>query len=195
MNKHEVKFTNTAKRIQQALLDLLDTKNFSEISIAELCKTANVNRSTFYAHYENTYDLLSETQESIIKTFYDRFNTDENAILMSDKANYYLLVPQYLVPFLEYVKVNKTIFKVYMNNLGNFNANSTYTQQLNKIFIPICNSFGVTDNKAINYMCKFFLDGILAIVKDWLNNNCNDDIMYLCNIIELCVNPKGKNVL
>lgn len=192
MNKHEVKFANTTKRIHQALLDLLEVKDFFDISISEICSKANINRSTFYAHYDNTYDLLRETKGSIIQNFNDSFSVNEKHIIMADKENSYLLVPQYLVPFLEYIKKNRTIFKIYMNNLGNFDANSTYAQQLNEFFIPICNRFGVSDEKAINYLCKFFFNGILAIVQDWLNDNCNDDIEYLCNIIDLCINRKDK---
>lgn len=192
MNKHEVKFANTAKRIQQALIDLLNTKDFYEISISEICEKANINRSTFYSHYDNTYDLLKETQESLLQEFKDHFDIDENFILTANKENSYLLVPEYIVPFLEYVRNNRKIFKVYMNNLGNFNSELTYSQILNQLLVPICSRFGVSDNKTIDYMCTFFINGILAIVKNWLNNNCNDSIEYICDIIDLCVNPKDK---
>lgn len=193
MNKHETKFANTAKRIQKALLDLLETKDFSNISISEICEKANINRSTFYSHYENTYDLLNETREIILKNFNDRFIADENIILEPNKENNYFLVPRYLIPFLEYIKENKSIFKIYMNNLGVFHAYSTYEKQLEDFFIPICNRFGIQDKKTINYLCQFFFGGILFIVKDWINDDCNDDIQYLCNLIDLCVNPKVMN--
>ena len=43
----------------------------------------SVNRSTFYLHYENTYDLLNETIENLYKNFYSRY--DES--LSMDKIN------------------------------------------------------------------------------------------------------------
>ena len=66
MNKNESKYFNTAIRMDEALIALLEKKDFAYISIKEICDTAGVNRSTFYLHYENTSDLLKETTEYIL---------------------------------------------------------------------------------------------------------------------------------
>ena len=56
MNKNESKYFNTALKMDEALLTLLEKKDFDFITVKEICVVANVNRSTFYLHYENTYD-------------------------------------------------------------------------------------------------------------------------------------------
>ena len=48
MNKSESKYYNTAVLMDEALLLLLETKDFDFITIKEICKKAGVNRSTFY---------------------------------------------------------------------------------------------------------------------------------------------------
>ena len=48
MNKSESKYFNTALRFNKALLALLEKKEFSYITIREICQEAGVNRSTFY---------------------------------------------------------------------------------------------------------------------------------------------------
>ena len=58
MNKSESKYFNTAVKMDKAFLDLLEHKDFEYITVKEICKTANVNRSTFYLHYETIGDLL-----------------------------------------------------------------------------------------------------------------------------------------
>ena len=58
MNKNESKYFNTAIKMDEALITLLEKKDFEYITIREICATAGVNRSTFYLHYENTADLL-----------------------------------------------------------------------------------------------------------------------------------------
>lgn len=65
MNKSESKYFNTALRFNKALLALLERKEFSYITIREICQEAGVNRSTFYLHYENTADLLKETTQYV----------------------------------------------------------------------------------------------------------------------------------
>jgi len=51
--------------LQQALLMLLDTKDFEKISVTELCKKAGVSRMAFYGNYESIDELL----ESIVREY------------------------------------------------------------------------------------------------------------------------------
>ena len=71
MNKSESKYFNTALLMDEALLFLLEKKDFEFISVKEICDKAGVSRSTFYLHYENMNDLLVEALSLINKRFYD----------------------------------------------------------------------------------------------------------------------------
>ena len=57
MNKSESKYFNTALLMNEALLLLLEKKDYEFITVTEICQTAGVNRSTFYLHYESMDDL------------------------------------------------------------------------------------------------------------------------------------------
>ena len=48
MNKNESKYFKSAEKMHNALITLLDSKDFEYITIKEICETAGVNRSTFY---------------------------------------------------------------------------------------------------------------------------------------------------
>ena len=73
MNKSESKYFNTAIKMNDALVTLLALKPFEYITVSEICKEAGVNRSTFYLHYENTLDLLSETTKRMMDSFLSYF--------------------------------------------------------------------------------------------------------------------------
>lgn len=53
-----VQKTKTA--IQGAYFELLREKNTSRVTVAELARRANIDRKTFYLHYESTEDILRE---------------------------------------------------------------------------------------------------------------------------------------
>lgn len=38
-------------------------------------------------------------------------------------------------------------------------------------------------------MQKYFLRGIGAIINEWVRNDCEDDILFICEIIMFCVRP------
>ena len=54
MNKNESKYFNTAIKMDEALIMLLEKKDFEYITIKEICDTAGVNRSTFYLYITRT---------------------------------------------------------------------------------------------------------------------------------------------
>ena len=65
------KYFRTAERMDQALLRLLERKDFPLITVKELFREAEVSRSTFYLHYETVADLLSETTDALLRQFLD----------------------------------------------------------------------------------------------------------------------------
>ena len=103
MNKSESKYYNTALLMDEALLMLLEKKEYEFITVTEICKKAGVNRSTFYLHYETIDDLLVETIEMINKRFKEAFknqiiNPNEYGSLLFDKKEDY---PDWKKTFIE----------------------------------------------------------------------------------------------
>lgn len=193
MNRSESKFRHTADRMDSALISLLETKEFTEISIMDICKKAGVNRSTFYAHYDNAYELLQETYDGLIKNFLTecKFEAPDSVAdlqdLSKDELNF--ITPKYLLPYLQYVKKHKRFFKIYADNPRVFQSDKMDNYIVERIFAPIYEKHGVTDKKLIRYMQKYFLKGIDAIIKEWVQNGCEDDMFFVCEIITFCVRP------
>lgn len=98
MNKQKEKYSSTAFLMDEALICLLNEKDYEYITVKEICKKAGVNRSTFYLHYESIDDLLEETLEYINKKFLDYFEDTSDFITninVSSKENLYLINDKY----------------------------------------------------------------------------------------------------
>ena len=68
---------NTKKRLQEALLTLLQKKPINQITVKELTELADVNRGTFYFHYTDVYDMLHKTEDRFFNDFNDVLNGKE----------------------------------------------------------------------------------------------------------------------
>ena len=194
MNKNESRYFNTAVKMDRALIELLEKKNFEYISIKEICAAAGVNRSTFYLHYENTADLLKETTQYITDSFLSYFSVDKQSIAYKfdncDLKDLVFITPEYLSPYLSFIKENQRIFKTSIRHLGSMNFDSIYDKMFKYIFNPVLDRFDFPEKDRI-YILKFYLVGITAVVMEWLENDCAEEIDDIIRIIIDCVVGKS----
>ena len=130
MNKNESKYFNTAVKMDEALIALLEKKEFSYITVKEICETAAVNRSTFYLHYENTADLLKEATQHILNRFQSYFSIDIESIsarfTQTERQNLLFITPEYLTPYLTFIRDNRRLFKTVMREFGAMGFDQVY---------------------------------------------------------------------
>lgn len=72
-------------RIEKAFIHLLQTKEINKISVSEICKECELNRSTFYANYADIYDLADKVRKKLeteVSTLYENESDPENSIVM-----------------------------------------------------------------------------------------------------------------
>jgi len=196
MNKNESKYFNTAKKMNDALIILLEHKDFEYITIKDICLEANVNRSTFYLHYSNMNDLLEEVIGNLTTSFSSHFNSKETAESIAKRTNLndlYLINDEYLIPYLEFIKENKNIYKSLKNHPELFNANTTYDRMFNSLFSPIMNKFGL-DIKWHRYLMDFYMNGISSIILDWVFDDCKIPVTEVSNFVKgLVIKNDKKN--
>lgn len=194
MNKSESKYFNTAIRMDKAFLELLEKKDFAFITVKEICKSAGVNRSTFYLHYETIEDLLSESTEFMYKQFVTHMNEEPSEFISKIDTCHldelYLITPNYMTPYLEYVKEHRRLFRTVTEKADTFRLDLTYTKMFYHIFEPILKRFGVPESDR-KYLMTFYIHGLNAIITEWLKSDCKDSIEYIISVMNKCI-PSRK---
>lgn len=57
--KNNQRFKDTEIRMQSVMLEFMKHMEFEKITVKKICEKAQVNRSTFYAHFIDIYDMIS----------------------------------------------------------------------------------------------------------------------------------------
>ena len=192
MNKSESKYFNTALRMDEALIALLEQKDLEYITVKEICEKAGVNRSTFYLHYETISDLVSEAVEAVDQRFLSYFPRRETDILDSmdrrEREELIFLGREHLLPYLRFIKDNKRVYRAAFRNPGGMQAHARYAALKQHFLSPILDRFEVPGHHHAYYIA-YYIDGIMAIVKEWLRRDCADEVELIAGIIERCVRP------
>lgn len=190
MSKNQSKYFNTAVKMDEALLTLLEKKGFAYITVKEICDTAGVNRSTFYLHYENTTDLLKETTQYILDKHFAYYGVNEKdasrRLVSGERKELIFVTREYLTPYLTFIKENRRIFRLAIKQFHVMNMEEVYEHLFKYIFEPVLVRFHVPETER-PYVIKFYLTGVFAIVMEWIEKDCSESIDFVVKIIEGCV--------
>lgn len=190
MKNNESKYFNTATKMNLALISLLKKKPFEYITVSEICETAGVNRSTFYLHYETVNDLLSETTSYLLNDFLSYFTVDTQSIALNltdcELNELVFICDKYLSPYLTYIKERKEVFRIALSHNKILGFEDVYKRMFENIFNPILQRFHYpTSNR--QYVMMYYLNGISAIILEWLRNDCDKSIKEISEIISVCI--------
>lgn len=194
MNKAESKYFNTALLMDEALVSLLEKKDFEYITVKEICEKAGVNRSTFYLHYETVSDLLSESLKYFDGQFMDSFAFAPNNFLSdigSAPLNELILIKtEFLKPYLSFIREHRSLYKATCQNPSCMQANSRYHNMSEQILRPIMSRFQISE-KEQPYWISFFIQGTTAIVQKWIQGGCLESVEEIETIILHCIRPQS----
>ena len=198
MNKNESKYFNTATKMDQAFLELLEKKDFSYITVKEICAKAGVNRSTFYLHYETVEDLLSERVEYMNEQFLSHMKQDTEVFMTRIKEcpveQLYLVTPKYLKPYLSYIQEHKRIFYTAITKASTLRLDDSYNRMFRHVFTPILDRYQVPVEDR-RYMMAFYIQGMMAIITEWLKDDCKDSMEHIMAVIQQCVTQPHVDVV
>ena len=163
------------------LIDLLKEKTFEEIKVSDICNKALINRSTFYAHYQDKYELvvgfISTLKEELAKAIKDNgstFNTKE----------YYLEMIEMILTHIEEKK------KIYQDILTN-NRNSIVMDILLDVINNDVNERlekNLKENEKIpsKVISTFYIGAVTSICIEWMKNTneySKEDIIHYLNLL------------
>ena len=190
MNKSESKYFATAIRMDKAFLELIEKKDFAYITVKEICEKAGVNRSTFYLHYETIGDLLTESTTYMLDEFMKYMPQDSVEFLEKLQdcplEELYLITPEYLAPYLTYIKKHRHLFRATVEQAAALQMQEAYLALNHHVLTPILNRFRVPPEDQ-NYVMQYHISGLMAIINEWLRNDCKDEVEHLVSVFRLCI--------
>lgn len=192
MNRSESKYFATAVKMDEAFLSILEKKDFAYITVKEICEAAKVNRSTFYLHYETIGDLLAESVEHMNKqflTYMQRDGDKESFVAQVHNCpieELYLITPEYLMLYLSYIKEHQRMFRTVLDNAAALRLGNSYAGLMKYVLVPIMDRYEVAE-KDRTYIMTFYIHGLMAIITEWLQNDCNDSIEHIIAVMQRCV--------
>ncbi len=153
------------EKIEKAFIELLQTREIADITVSDLCKRTDLNRSTFYANYCDIYDLADRISEKLEAEVNELYGND----FINNCANDYLRL-------FRHIRENQMFYSTYFK-LGYDNR-----QKLPFETLRMDTSDLMTEQ--LDYHIEFHRAGLNAIIKKWMKNGCAESPETMVEIIE-----------
>ncbi|MGN1319873.1 MAG: TetR/AcrR family transcriptional regulator C-terminal domain-containing protein [Acutalibacteraceae bacterium] len=178
--KHEEISLNTKKSLSNALKQAMQKKPFQKITVSELIAECNVNRKTFYYHFEDIYALLKWTFEQEV------FEVIKNFDLIVDAEEAINFV-------LDYVEQNSYIISSAYDYMGRDLLKRFFYSDFADIATSLINQAEKIVGKTVDegykkFLCDFYLEAVTGVLINWIKDqkhgNRKDVINYILNTIQ-----------
>ena len=166
-----VKYTLDA--LKNALITLMQEEHISKISVKSLCELADVNRSTFYAHFHDQYDLLHHMEQEVLQNITKHL--EQQTVGSGSPISF-----QVLSLILEYVQENAPLFKALLSD----HCEPDIQREIMKLpdIMPVQIYSGL-DTRTKDYLSVFGITGCISILQKWLQDGTPESADQVSRLI------------
>ena len=165
--KNNRRHQQTIERIEKAFLEFLQTRELAQIRVSDICKEAQINRSTFYANYCDIYDLAEQLKNKLF---------DEVNQMWGQDIDWFSSDGDFLKLF-QHIYQNQELYRFYFK-LG-------YDHSKHPVMHNIEYAVKNEDQRFLRYHITFFKNGLNGIIKEWLDGGCQETPEEMCGVLLL----------
>jgi len=158
------RLSRTENAIRDAFFSLLETYPVDKINVKKLCEAANINRSTFYDHYDDYFSFLHSLNDSLVDKYmmtFDLYHFDTHTDQLLD------------IQF-EAVKKNKNLFSLLFREDFTSVREQCIQEEKNMVLPHWLNHSDISKEDA-EIVFEYMIHGILAVWKLWIDSDFTID--------------------
>ena len=174
MEKGDIRVQFTRKVLRESLVTLMKTKSILNIAVKDICEAAGVSRTTFYAYYQDQYDLLGQIEEEVLAEF-DNLVTQYSPEGELPPARELVIL---IETTLRYIAANRNSIQVLLSENGESGFQRRFAKYFTGRMQKVKNARGgvLMDERSLKYYSVFIRDGFLAILQEWLKSDMDVNI-------------------
>ena len=151
--KNNKRRQQTVAKIQAVFMEELEAKELMQIRVSDICKKAQINRSTFYRHYNTQYDLYDEIVHELLASLIEAYTESR------EKGED---LKESIAAVLEVSEKEREVCLVILSDKGNVTMGESFVKAISPVVTDDMNELSV-------YLFQFMAAGLANIVWTWLN--------------------------
>lgn len=196
-NYTDLRIIRTKESIREALVELIEEKGFEAITVKDITTRARINRGTFYAHYENKFDLITKLEDEFMHNIAQI--TKQNIKNDSDTVEVDLPIILETAVF-EYLNERSDFLNAILGPKGNLTFQTRLRDFMLKIMFgeqsPLIKEEELLVSK--HYLAAYVASAHIGVIQKWLETGRRESpqeiAQFLANItVNGTFNAAGLN--
>ncbi|MCM3127082.1 TetR/AcrR family transcriptional regulator [Paenibacillus provencensis] len=183
----DLRVIRTKESIREALVELMEDKGFEAVTVKDITTKARINRGTFYAHYQDKFDLMRKCQEEIMHELAQLAEEKFPDIVTEiSKPTTPQLPLTIAVSIFECLHRNKRFMKAVLSPKGDLTFQTTLKEFMwNKIFGNPSNPLIKKENLLVPapYLASYIASAHIGVIQQWLNSEGEESPDQMARIL------------
>lgn len=168
-----VKYTKMVLR--QSLLELLQEQPISKLTVTDICARADVNRNTFYSHYESPFDLLMQIEDELY----------EEIMRSVERSLSTRTISAFLLDVCQSIEANGDLCRILMSEHGD--------KEFLKRIMQVAHDWSIAewsaqpsalDREGMELLYSFAANGSVAVIEGWIKSGMQKSPREIAALIE-----------
>ena len=171
MGVYEEKNRKTKQLIQTSFMHILEKKPFESITVGDITKTAQINRGTFYLHFQDKYDLLDRIEKQLFAGLGDHI--DELQSRYSSTQTFEKGQEQLAATLFSSIKIHAPLLKIFLSNRGRAGFHLRFRDAFSekvRVNLEKNESFTADLMAPMEYFLPFITSAFLGLIEQWVRN-------------------------
>ncbi len=183
-SENDRRVTRTKKAIEEAFIFCVKQKGFDATKVSDIVTRANINRGTFYLHYQDKFDFREQLEKSTVDALKSqvvraqkRYNQDKS---VPDRGYYYLfhVILSYMKSHKERVQV---LFSLGGENSFRYKLQKLLLENLSEELYPTI--FQENLQVPAVYWSIYMASADIGVIEYWMGNDCKESVDEMSNIL------------
>ncbi|PKG22627.1 TetR/AcrR family transcriptional regulator [Niallia nealsonii] len=186
-SKTDLRVIRTKEAIRDALIELIDEKGFEAITVKDITTRAKINRGTFYAHYQDKFDLMTKCEEEIMLEMSRIVKQNFPSVIDSLEMDSPTVPPFPLtVSLFEYLNKNSDIMKAVLGPKGDLSFQTRLKEFMwETLYGNNPNSMVKEENFLVpaQYLASYMGTAKIGVIQQWLNSGRKESPQEMARIL------------
>lgn len=183
----DLRVIRTKESIRDALVELIDEKGFEAITVKDITTRAKINRGTFYAHYQDKYDLMTQCEKEVMLEMSIMAKQNFPNVVAELETNSPTLAPfSPAVSIFEYLNENSGFMKAVLGPKGDLSFQTRLKDFMWKtMFGNNPDALFKEENLLVpgQYLASYVASAHIGVIQQWLDSGRKESPQEMARIL------------